>query len=153
MSVPIMPPEAVLELAMCMLTFCGVTVMIALAMSLKVRRTITAVIGAVAVVGVLALGAGLAVTSTPLTKASSLFAPSRWISINCHRPPLTSTAAAWETVWVAPPPARNDRELSAELCRRPLLPEPKYHQSPGWLSGDTSAKMLKSPATLIMSPD
>ena len=57
-SVPIMPPEAVLELAVCMLTFCALTVMIALGMSLKVRRTISAVIGAVAVVGVLAFGAG-----------------------------------------------------------------------------------------------
>ncbi len=56
LAIPLMPIEAVLELALVMLAFCAATIMIALTMSLKVRGTIGAVIGSVAIVGTAALG-------------------------------------------------------------------------------------------------
>lgn len=53
--VPIMPIEAVVELAAVMLAFCALTAMIALSMSLRIRRTVGAVIATVGLVGALAL--------------------------------------------------------------------------------------------------
>lgn len=58
LPIPMMTLEGVLELALVMLAFCAFTVMIALTMSLKVRRTIGAVIWAVAIIGTAALGSG-----------------------------------------------------------------------------------------------
>jgi len=57
MVIPVMPITGVLSLAGIMLAFCALAAMVALTMSLKVRRTIGAVIGAIAVVGATAIGA------------------------------------------------------------------------------------------------
>ncbi|NQU75861.1 MAG: hypothetical protein HQ546_06055 [Planctomycetes bacterium] len=54
--IPIVPIEAVAELALSMLSVCALTVMVALTMSLKLRRTIGAVLSTVAIVAVIALG-------------------------------------------------------------------------------------------------
>lgn len=68
MSIPLMPLEAVPELAVGMLAFCAMTVMTALTMSLKVRRTVGAVIWSVAIVGTVGLGA----TACGLVSAESI---------------------------------------------------------------------------------
>lgn len=56
--VQIMPPEGVLILAVSMLSYCSLAVMIALTTSLKVKRSINAVISSVFVVGATAVGIG-----------------------------------------------------------------------------------------------
>jgi ABC-type Na+ efflux pump permease subunit len=56
MVLPVMPLTGVLDLAGVMLAFCALAAMVALTMSLKVRRTISAVIGTLAVVGATAIG-------------------------------------------------------------------------------------------------
>jgi len=53
---PVMPLTGVFDLAGVMLAFCALAAMVALTMSLKVRRTISAVIGTIAVVGATAIG-------------------------------------------------------------------------------------------------
>lgn len=53
---PIVSPAGVLALASTMLSFCALAVIVALNMSLKVRRTISAVMATVAIVGLVGMG-------------------------------------------------------------------------------------------------
>ncbi|NLF29314.1 MAG: hypothetical protein GX591_00335 [Planctomycetes bacterium] len=56
MVLPVMPLSGVVEVAAVMLAFCGLTAIIALTMSLKVRGTIAAVAAAVGIIAATALG-------------------------------------------------------------------------------------------------
>jgi ABC-type Na+ efflux pump permease subunit len=55
-GVPVVSPAGVLALAATMLSFCALAVIVALNMSLKVRRTISAVMATVAIIGVVGVG-------------------------------------------------------------------------------------------------
>jgi len=104
MVIPVMPVVAVVELAAVMLAFCGLTAMIALTMSLKVRGTIGAVAASVGVVAATAFGGAAFSTAV----AEQL--PALGIAV--------AKANPYTAVWIAAAPHKLVGEL---LASRTLL--------------------------------